>query len=217
MHEKSINQDHQYWPCNLTRACHRNKRTKYTDEGVSSCPQALESCRLDKMPHVRAAVSEALFVAKLLASGDSTQSCSKLTDTLSKSICKSVEQSHSSWTKGDIKQGPSPWTKGDISSSPVLQTRIVSPTSQESNQLSFSPASTSTMESMHIRHISTPAKRNNSRSSKRTPLYPARGMGFTQSPGCNSPGAFSPSGSSLDECDFTPQKCAYTLAILSTS
>ncbi|KAG0630784.1 hypothetical protein M758_1G203300 [Ceratodon purpureus] len=168
---------------------------------------ALESCRLDKMPHVRAAVSEALYAAKMLASGDSIESCRLLSGPLSKSICKSVEQSHSSWTKRDIEQSPSPWIKSDVSSSPVLQKRIVSPTSQESNQLSFSPASTSTMESLHIRHISTTDGRSNSQRSKRTPLYPVSGMGFTRSSGCNSPGTFSPSGSSTDiECEFTPQK-----------
>lgn len=191
--------------------CHDDMRTKHTDRSISSCLQALESSRLDKMPHVRAAVSEALYAAKLLASGDSTQSCGMLSGPFSKSICKSVEQGHSSWSNRDIEQRPSPWSiKGDVFSSPVLQKRIVSPTSQESNQLSFSPASTSTMESMHIRHISTPSRQSNSRRSKRTPLYPSRGMGFTGSPGCNSTGTFSPSGSSTDECEFTPQICAYT-------
>jgi hypothetical protein len=186
---------------------------KYSDEGMSSCVQALECCRLDKMPHVRAAVSEALYAAKMLASGDSTQSCGMFSGPFSKSICKSVEQSHSSWTKGDIEQSPSPWTKSDVSSSSALQKRIVSPTSQESNQLSFSPASTSTMESMHIGHISTPSRRSNSRGSKRAPIgsqFPTRGMGFTRSPRCNSTGTFSPSCSSMDEYEFTPQKCEYT-------
>lgn len=191
-------------------SCDGDMGTNHSDKGISSCIQALESCRLDKMPHVRTAVSEALYAAKMLASGESTQSCGMLSGPLSKSLCKSVEHSQSSWTKEDIEQSPSPWIKGDVSSSPVLQKRIVSPTSQESNQLSFSPASTSTMESMHIRHSSTADRRSNSRRSKRTPFYPARGMGFTRSPGCNSPGTFSPSGSSTDiEYEFTPQECAY--------
>jgi len=160
-------------------------------------------------------VSEALYAAKMLASGDSTQSCAVLSP-LSKSISKSMDQSSSAWTKGDVQQSRTSWTKGDIehSQSPwtkedllrsPVQKRIVSPNSQESNQLSFSPASTSTTESMHIRH---PARRSNSRKSKRTPLYPAGGMGFAPSSRCSSPSTLSPSGFISDDCEFTPQKCS---------
>lgn len=156
------------------------------------------------MPHVRAAVSEALYAARMLAPGDSTQSCS----VLSGHICTLKEQNRSSWTKGITEQTHNFWSKEDVLSSPILKC-VISPTSQESNQLSFSPAaSTSTMDSMHIRQVSTPV-RNSSGRSKRTPLDPTRGMGFSRSPGCCSPGAVSPSACSADKCEQSSQKCGY--------
>lgn len=173
-------------------------------------------------------MGEALYAAKMLASGDS----GVLSSPLCKSICKSMEQqnawtkkdmepSRSSWTnKGNMEHSQSSWTKGShsLSTSPV-QKRIVSPTSQESNQLSFSPASTSTTESMHnSRHIiSTQAAtlRSNSRRSIRTQaLYPIQGFNAPSSR-CSSPGTLSPSGSISDDGEFTPQKCAYKPIYLS--
>lgn len=171
------------------------------------------------MPHVRVAVNEALYVAKMLASNDSSQSYGVLTSPLYKSICKSMEHCKSVWTKSDIEQSHNLWTKEDIEHSKQMWTKedslnspigkqIASPNSQESNQLSFSPASTSTAESIHTRHISTPIPCNNSQRSNKSPLYLARRIDFEQSSRCNSPsGRHSPMESLSNDREFTPQKC----------
>lgn len=153
-------------------------------------------------------MGEALYAAKILTSGDSIQSCKAM-----------EQQSSSAWTKeesslwsskGDIEHSQS---SDALDDSPVRK-RIVSPTSQESNQLSFSPASTSTTESLHNsrRMISGPraTERSNSRRSRRTKaLYPARGLGFNvASSRCSSRCTHSPPDSISDDAEFTPQKSA---------
>lgn len=116
------------------------------------------------MPHVRAAVNEALHTAKLLASGDPIRTTIGFTES---PIRKTAERGRST-------------SNGDTVMSPMSK-RVASPTSQESHHLSFSPASTSTSESMHHVQVPSPAA-SAGRRAKRAPLFPARGMGFTHSP-----------------------------------
>lgn len=130
------------------------------------------------MPHVRAAVSEALHTAKMLSSGDSIRI--------------------------SVSMASTPTSRGRSGPITPNSRRAASPTSQESNYLSFSPASTSTSESMHLRHNPSPA-RSTGRRVRRAPLYPARGMGFTQSPRCSVLGT-SPSSSTTEGSESSLHK-----------
>ncbi|KAG0565249.1 hypothetical protein KC19_8G176200 [Ceratodon purpureus] len=197
-----------------------DKETLETE--LQSALHALDTCRLDKMPHVRAAVSEALHTAKMLASGNTVH---KSLGTAASPVRKSPDRNDRSlWSEipvspiskrdssprapmspigaGTISpRAPmSPIRAGTISpraASPSLRT--ASPTSQGSRRHSYSSASTSASDSVPI-----PSSRSNGRSkAKRAPIYPPRGSTYAHSPrSAGTPGT-SPSSSTttVEECE----------------
>ena len=180
--------------------------------------QALDSCRLDKMPHVRAAVSEALHTAKLLASGSGATYASF---GMAASPIRKTSTDRSSWLYDDhvpvspvSKRGDSPRTpirSRTSSFSPraaSVSPRAASPTSQESRRLSFSPTSTST--SGYSVQASSPAKIKGEARARRAPLYPARaGAGYVHSPRSSGTSGTSPPSSTttVKECESPSRQC----------
>jgi len=146
---------------------------------VSLHLQALDSCRLDRMPHVRAAVSEALHTAKMLASGDPTRTSVGIA---ASPVRKSSERGRGGWNED----------------------ALLSPASKRGHSPRSPASSTSASESRQI--PSSPA-RSTDRRPKRTPLHSARGMGFVQSPRSASSPSTSPSSSITEECESPSHRC----------
>lgn len=172
------------------------------------------------MPHVRAAVSEALHTAKMLASGSATHKSPS-------PVRKSSERNDRSPWSSDENRGtsprgtspradsPSPVPKRGTSPrapmSPIRagtntsrvgspNLRAASPTSQQSRGFSYSPASTSASESVQV-----PSARNNNRSkAKRAPVYPPR-----YSPRSSGTPGTSPASSTttVEECESPSRRC----------
>lgn len=177
------------------------------------------------MPHVRAAVSEALHTAKMLASGNSATHTSL---GMAASPIRKSPSDRSPWLHDDhvpvspvSKRGPSPraasmsprgasttFSPRAVSRSP----RAASPTSQESRRLSFSSASTSTSESVQApRSPARSVSKGSGLRAKRAPLYPARGMGYNtvHSPRSSGTPGTSPSSSTttVEECESPSRRC----------
>lgn len=148
------------------------------DEGFTHL-QALDSCRLDRMPHVRAAVSEALHTAKMLASGDPTRTSVGIA---ASPVRKSSERGRGGWHED----------------------ALLSPASKRGHSPRSPASSTSASESRQI--PSSPA-RSTDRRPKRIPLHSARGMGFVQSPRSASSPSSSPSSSITEECESPSHRC----------
>jgi hypothetical protein len=146
--------------------------------------QGLESCRLDKTPHVRSAVTEALNTARLLACGDERRTS---IGTAASPILKTPEQARSLRKFGNHPVSP-------------VSKRVASPVYQESRPpLPFSPLSTSKTESSHVVTRGSFPKSSPGRGARRAPLFPA-GDQIHQSHGSSSSPA-SPSSSTTDEGD----------------
>jgi hypothetical protein len=172
--------------------------------------QALDTCRLDKMPHVRAAVSEALHTGKMLASGNAAH---KSFGTAASPVRKSSERLWSEVPVSPISKRDSsprapmsPIRAGTISpraASPSL--RAASPVSQGSRRHSYSSASTSASDSVPV-----PSARSNGRSkAKRAPIYPPRGSAYAHSPRSSGTPGTSPSSSTttVEECESPSRRC----------
>ncbi|KAG0600652.1 hypothetical protein M758_11G050900 [Ceratodon purpureus] len=173
---------------------------------------ALDSCRLDKMPHVRAAVSEALHTAKMLASGNGATHTSF---GMAASPIRKTSTDRSSWLHDDhvpmspaSKRGASPRTPMRSRTSKFssraasLSPKAASPTSQESRRMSFSPTSTSASE--YSIQMPSPTRSKGGSRVKRAPLYPARaGTGCVHSPRSSGTPGTSPSSSTttVEECE----------------
>lgn len=184
--------------------------------------QALDSCRLDKMPHVRAAVSDALHTARMLASGSAATH--KSLGTAASPVRRSSERNDRSPGSSDDNRGTSPtaYRNGRADSpsavpkrtsprapmSPVRagsnvarvsspSLRAASPTPQQSRGLSRSPVSTSALESVQVL-----SSRSNTRSkAKRAPIYPPR---YSPRSSGTSPAS---STTTVEECESPSRRC----------
>lgn len=187
--------------------------------------QALDSCRLDKMPHVRAAVSDALHTARMLASGSAATH--KSLGTAASPVRKSSERNDRSPWSSDDNRGTSPTAymngradspsavpnrtsprapmspvRAGTNSSRVVSPnlRAASPTPQQSRGLSRSPVSTSALESVQV-HSSRSTTRSKA---KRAPIYPPRySPRSTGTPG-TSPAS---STTTVEECESPSRRC----------
>ncbi len=154
--------------------------------------QGLESCRLDKTPHVRSAVTEALNTARLLACGDERRTS---IGTAASPVLKTPEQARSLRKFGNHPVSP-------------VSKRVASPVYQESRApLPFSPLSTPKTESSHVVTRGSFPKSSPGRGARRAPLFPA-GDQIHQSHGSSSSPA-SPSSSTTDEGDSEALACNY--------
>ncbi len=152
--------------------------------------QTLESCRLDKMIHVRAAIGAALQRARMLISCDWSK------ETVDE------EAAEVPVTRSVVAGSNDEWHSEESPVPPVLKF-TASPISQESHHFSFSPASTATSDSMDIVRVSSPTLSPIKRA-RRTPLFPAKSQ--TQSNGSSSP-TLSPSSPASDECGSIAAGC----------
>ena len=176
--------------------------------------QALDSCRLDKMPHVRAAVSEALHTAKMLASGNAVHKSfgtaaspvRRCSDRNDRSLWSEIPVSPISKRDSSPRAPMSPIRASTISPRAAsVNLRVASPTSQGSRRHSYSSAATSASESIPV-----PSARSNGKSkAKRAPIYPPRGMAYAHSPRSTGTPGTSPSSSTttVEECESPSRRC----------
>lgn len=197
---------------------------------LNAALNALDSCRLDKMPHVRVAVSEALHIAKMLAPGNNT------THTSFGMAASPVRRSadHSDWSfsfhenvpispvskRGTsprapmspdrvVPQSPTP-KRGASSRVPIIPNKGImsSPRTASSGSVAGSPTS---QESRHLSYspvltssdfaqVPSPTRSQGRSKVQRTPLYPTRGMAHAHPPRSV---ASSPSSSvtTVEECE----------------